>query len=145
VGSFYGGQAESHPSAGMAAGLMMIFGGAYLTLGGVVAGELSRVQLNQMNAASLLAFLYLLIFGSIIGFSAYNWLMKNASPAVLGTHTYVNPLVALVLGVTLAGETLTVNQVIGGLVILASVFLITRRKERQAEKVVVKELAVQEN
>jgi drug/metabolite transporter (DMT)-like permease len=145
VGSLFGSKAESHPSVGMAAGLMMTFGGLFLTAAGVITGEAGKIDFSAMNSDSILAFLYLLVFGSIFGFTAFNWLMKNASTALLGTHTYVNPLVAVLLGVAIAGETLTLNQAAGGAFILVSLVLITRQDRVIESKSRNSELAIQEN
>ena len=69
--------------------------------------------------------IYLIIFGSLIGFSAYSWLLKNADPSMVSTYAYVNPVIAVLLGWSIAGESMTAQMLIGAFVIIASVVLIT--------------------
>jgi drug/metabolite transporter (DMT)-like permease len=78
----------------------------------------------------LLAFFYLIVFGAIVGYSAYIWLLRVTTPARVSTYAYVNPVVAVVLGWALAGEELTARMGVAALVIVAGVALITLSRER---------------
>ena len=78
--------------------MQMIGGGALLMIAGTIHGEWSSVHFDAISLKSILAFAYLVVFGSLIGFSAYVWLLSVASPAAVSTYAYVNPVVALLLG-----------------------------------------------
>jgi drug/metabolite transporter (DMT)-like permease len=90
------------------------------------------VDPGNISSASVLAFFYLVFFGSIVGFSAYIWLLRNTTPAVASTYAYVNPIVALLLGWALASEPLSLRTGLAALVILTSVVIITTQRTRGA-------------
>jgi drug/metabolite transporter (DMT)-like permease len=69
---------------------------------------------------------YLIVFGSVIAFSAYNWLLEHYSPTLVATHTYVNPVVAVLLGWWLAGEHVSINVMLSAAMVIAAVFLVDR-------------------
>lgn len=106
--------------------LEMIAGGVLLELAGVARGEPSQVHLREASVRSLLAFGYLVIFGSLVAFSAYMWLLKVSTPARVSTYAYVNPVVAVLLGWAFAGESLTARIGLSALVIVGAVALIIR-------------------
>ena len=83
-----------------------------------------------MSNAAWFALLYLIFFGSIAGFTAYVWLLHHQSPTKVGTYAYVNPVVAVMLGYWLGGETLGARTVMGGVFVLASVVAITTARAR---------------
>jgi len=114
-------------SARMSTALQMVAGGAWLLLAGLATGEVGRFDPAAVSLHSLLAFLYLIVFGSLVGFSAYIWLLRATTPARASTYAYVNPVVALLLGWSLAGEPLTGRILLATGVILSSVVLITIR------------------
>jgi drug/metabolite transporter (DMT)-like permease len=95
----------------------------------VVAGERLTVV---PSAASLGAFAFLVVFGSLIAFTAYGWLIRNAPSPLVSTYAYVNPAVAVFLGWLLAGEHVGARELVAGLVILSSVALLAIRHERRA-------------
>ena len=109
----------------MGAGMQMMAGGSLLLLLGVVAGDLPRLRTMNPSWLSIGAFFYLLVFGSLVGFTAYSWLLKNVTPARAATYAYVNPVVAVLLGWFLASEPLTPRMMIAAGVIIGSVVLIT--------------------
>ncbi len=110
--------------------LNMIAGGLMLTVAGGFNGEFGRMALDTFSLKSGLALAYLILFGSLIGFSAYMWLVKNSSPARASSNFYVNPLVAVFLGWLLAGETLTGRTLMAAAVIAGAVLLIVTQKEK---------------
>ena len=115
----------SHPRSVLQSGAMqMLAGGVALCLAAFVLGEGSQFHPDAVSARSILAMLYLILAGSIIAFSAYIWLLQVASPARVGTYAFVNPIVAVVMGWTFAGETFAANTWIAALFILAGVILI---------------------
>jgi drug/metabolite transporter (DMT)-like permease len=120
--------ASRHPiktSTWMASGMQMLSGGILLLLLGLVTGDPQRLDLARASWLSIGAFFYLLVFGSLVGFTAYSWLLRNVSPARAATYAYVNPVVAVLLGWFLANEPITLRMIIGAAVIIGSVALIT--------------------
>jgi len=117
-------------SAALGNGMQMLAGGVGLFLGGLLRGELGGVDASAFSTASLLAVLYLVVFGSLVAFSAYIWLLQNTTPAVASTYAYVNPIVALLLGWGLADEPLSSRTVLAAFGILAAVMIITAQRSR---------------
>ena len=124
-GSIYSRSVALPSSARLSTAMQMLAAGALLLLAGVIAGETSRVSLATMSTRSLIAVAYLIIFGSIIGFTAYSWLLTVSSAAKVSTYAYVNPVVALVLGWALADEPLNARTLLAACIVLAGVALIT--------------------
>lgn len=116
----------------MATGLEMLTGGVILLLVGLASGEASNLDLAGASAKSLLALAYLIVFGALVGFTAYVWLLRVAPPALVSTYAYVNPVVAMFLGWALAGEPLTTGMLTAAAVILTGVTLITLFRNRPA-------------
>jgi drug/metabolite transporter (DMT)-like permease len=107
------------------AGTQMILGGL-ISLGiSFIIGDFAKLNLHQVTPKAVWAFAYLLTFGSIIGFLVFSWLSKVASPTLVATYTYVNPLVAMFLGWLLAGEKLHPLMIVSGAIIITAVILIT--------------------
>jgi drug/metabolite transporter (DMT)-like permease len=92
-------------------------------------GELAHVDLSHVSTVSWIGFGYLIIFGSLIGFTAYVWLVRNVPPAQAATYAFVNPVVAVVLGWAIAGEPLTVRTGVAAAVIVAAVGSITLKTQ----------------
>jgi len=135
IGSLYSRNAELPSSPLLATSMEMITGGAGLLLLGVVGGEWARLDVDAFSPRSLLAFGYLVVFGSWVAFTAYTWLLRAAPTPLVSTYAYVNPLVAIVLGHVLAGEPLTARTLLAAAIIVGSVALITavRPGEREAQ------------
>ena len=112
----------------------MIAAGIVFLLVSLISGETSGFDWKTVPAASWWAVIYLIIMGSLAGFSAYVFLLKVRPVSQVGTHVYVNPVVAVLLGVFIAGEKMTLLQVTGLTVILASVLLINLARYRQTTK-----------
>jgi len=124
-GSLYGLKAPSPKSPVLASGMQMLSGGAVLFLFGSASGEWSKFNPDAVSQNSILALSYLIVFGSIVAFTAYSWLLKNASPSIVSTYAYVNPVVAVLLGWALANEALSLQMLVGAAIIIGSVALIT--------------------
>lgn len=134
LGSMYGLRATTPKSSLLTAGMQMLSGGAVLSLVGTLRGEWTTFSVADITAASWLAAGYLIVAGSLIGFTAYSWLLKNAEPAMVATYAYVNPVVAVFLGWLVAGESFTAQMLVGAAIIVGSVVLITsHNKEEKAE------------
>jgi drug/metabolite transporter (DMT)-like permease len=123
-GTYYSRQAVQHPSHFMATGLNMLAGGSLLLLGSAFSGELALFDPVTISLKSWLALAYLVAFGSLVGFSAYMWLVKVTTPTLASSNFYVNPVVAVILGWALAGEPLTAHIILPAAAIIAAVILI---------------------
>jgi drug/metabolite transporter (DMT)-like permease len=125
IGSLYSRGARLPSSPLLGTGMEMLTGGAGLLLLGVLTGEWSRLNLSTISARSLWGLAYLIVFGSLIGFAAYTWLLRVAPTPLVSTYAYVNPIVAILLGHLMAGEILTPRILMATAIIIASVALTT--------------------
>ena len=123
-GSLYARRARLPRSAIVVTAMEMLCGGAVLLVAATVNGELGRVHPEHFSVRSILAVLYLVVFGSIIAFSAYVYLLNHVSAALAGTYAFVNPAVAVLLGALVLHEPLSPAVVVGGAVIIAGVALV---------------------
>jgi drug/metabolite transporter (DMT)-like permease len=124
-GSLYSRTAKLPSSSLLATAMEMVTGGILLFIASFVTGEWTRIRLDQVSLRSGFSWLYLIVFGSLIGYTSYMWLLKNVNPERVSTYAYVNPVVALFLGWALASETLSIQDIIAALIILTSVAVIT--------------------
>jgi drug/metabolite transporter (DMT)-like permease len=124
-GSVYNSRGARPESATMSTGLQMLGGSVALVASGLALGEGHRASISQISAASWVGWLYLVTFGSLIGFTAYIYLLKEVSPAKASTYAYVNPVVAMLLGWAIAGEAITPRTLVAATIILGGVALIT--------------------
>ena len=123
AGSLYARPPRLPRSLALSAGMSLTSGGILLLAVSWGARELTGFSVREISSTSFAALAYLVVFGSLVGFSAYSWLLRVAPPSRVATHAYVNPLVAIALGSALAGEPLTSTIVCAGLVIAAGVAL----------------------
>jgi drug/metabolite transporter (DMT)-like permease len=131
AGSVYSRRAPLPESPLLGTGMEMLAGGALLLAAGTLAGEWGRVELAAVSARSALALLYLILFGSLVGFTAYVWLLRHVEVAKVSTYAYVNPVVAVLLGWALAGEALTARTGAAAAVIVAAVAVITGARRQR--------------
>ena len=124
VGSLYAHRIEMPASMLLGTGMEMLGGGVLLLVAGSLSGEWMAFDPSGTTQKSLLAFLYLIFFGSLLGFTAYVWLLKVTTPARASTYAFVNPVIAVFLGWALADEPLSLRVVVATLVIVAAVALI---------------------
>lgn len=129
IGSIYGLRSPVPKSAILMAGMQMFSGGLILLVASLFMGEWSSFNIAEVSANSWFGLIYLIIFGSLIGFTAYSWLLRNAEPAMVATYAYVNPIIAVLLGWLIAGESFTGQMLIGAGVIVGSVVLITSHEK----------------
>jgi drug/metabolite transporter (DMT)-like permease len=125
IGSFWSRDADMPDSGLLTTGMEMLGGGLLLFLAGAVTGELNGFDVRAVSTASFVGWIYLIVFGSLIGFTSYIWLLDKVSPARLGTYAYVNPIVAVVLGWAFAGEALSLRTAIAAAIVICAVALIT--------------------
>jgi drug/metabolite transporter (DMT)-like permease len=125
IGSFWSRDAELPESGLLTTGMEMLGGGTLLVIVGVLSGEIGDFDIYRVSKESAIGLLYLITFGSLIGFTSYIWLLDKVSPARLGTYAYVNPIVAVLLGWAIAGESLTVRTGVAAAIVICAVALIT--------------------
>ena len=129
----------------LSTGMEMLMGGLLLMAAGVLTGEIPKVHFAEVSQRSALALTYLILFGSLIGFTAYIWLLKVGSPTRAATYAYVNPVVAVALGWALAGEAISPRTILAMGVIVGGVVLITSSRTKPptvepAQKAAAKEV-----
>jgi drug/metabolite transporter (DMT)-like permease len=128
TGSLYALHAELPESLLLSSGMEMIAGGILLLVAGGVAGEVGELRPSAVSARSILAFAYLVVFGSIVAYNAFRYLLDVSTPSHVSTYAYVNPVVAVVLGWLLAGEALNTRTLLGAAVIVSAVAMVTAGK-----------------
>jgi drug/metabolite transporter (DMT)-like permease len=137
IGSFYSRHAHLPSSPALANGMEMLVGGAGLLLVGALIGEVRELHFAAVTSHSLLAMAYLVVFGSIIGFSSYIWLFRSTTPTRASTYAYVNPVIAVIIGWLVGGEELPGRVALAAAFIIAAVAAITvfgTRKSSEAMK-----------
>jgi drug/metabolite transporter (DMT)-like permease len=123
-GSLYSRRAPLPGVPLLGTAMEMLAGGVILLLAGALTGEWARLDPGAVSSRSLLALAYLILFGSLMGFTAYLWLLRNTTPARASTYAYVNPVVAVFLGWAVLGEPLTWQTLLAAAVIVCAVVLI---------------------
>ena len=130
-GTIYARSASLPRRPNVGAGMEMIAAGVLLAIAGVATGELGRLHPTQVPLAAVGAMLYLIVFGSLLAYTAYGWLLRNVSTTIVSTHAYVNPVVAIALGAAVLGEPVTGMTVLAGLLVVLSVVLIIGLPKRR--------------
>ena len=133
IGMVYSRSAKLHPDDSMAAAMSLLAGAVMLFLAGTVTGEAAKFDLAFISVKSLAALGYLAIAGSLVAYLAYFWLLKRFPPTLIATHTYVNPVVALILGWSIAGEVFNSRFVLGGVVVITAIALVGRATSREGQ------------
>ncbi len=134
IGSLYSRRARLPSSQLLGAAMEMIGGGALLLVVGAVLGEWKHFAFAHVTLHSAIAWVYLTMVGSLVGFTAYVWLLKVTTPARVSTYAYVNPVVAVFLGWAFANEPITQRTMLAALaIIIAVVIIVTRSKEVPTE------------
>jgi drug/metabolite transporter (DMT)-like permease len=131
LGSIYSRDAAMPKSALLATGMEMLTGGIMLTVLGIITREPMQFDLADVSARSIAGFVYLTTIGSLVGFTAYIWLLTVQPASRVSTYAYVNPVVAVFLGWALAGEAISLRTVIAAAIIIGAVALITIARSSQ--------------
>lgn len=136
LGMLYSKQSKSLPADSLARAAMAMLLGSWmlLTVAGV-SGEFRGFHWAAVSSRSMFGLLYLIVFGSMIAFSAYMWLLERCSPTLVATHTYVNPVVAVFLGWALANEMVTGRTLIAAVLVVASVIFVSFGHSEGRERV----------
>ena len=127
LGTIMARRAVIPSSAALASGMELLAGGAALLVLGAATGEFSSLHLGQVSTRSWLALGYLIVFGSIVAFSAYGIAVRALPTATVATYAYVNPVIAVLLGALILNERLTPATIAGGVLIVGAVVLVVRR------------------
>ncbi|HQI87122.1 MAG TPA: drug/metabolite exporter YedA [Anaerolineae bacterium] len=136
AGSLYSRKAQLPASPLLGTAMEMLVGGAALLVFGILVGNARALQAGAIAPASWLGLGYLIIFGSLIGFTAYTWLLRVAPTPLVSTYAYVNPVVAVVLGFLIADEPLTTRSLLATAIIVGAVVLTTRRTSPKLKPVI---------
>jgi drug/metabolite transporter (DMT)-like permease len=120
----------------MSSGVQMLTGGVFLAFTSAALGEFHDFHPSSVSLGAWLSLLYLIVAGSIIGFTAYVWLIHHESPTKVGTYAYVNPVVAMLLGYFLGGEVLGLRAIAGTLFVLTSVVAITTSQAKKQAAII---------
>jgi drug/metabolite transporter (DMT)-like permease len=129
LGSIYARGADMPKSTLISTGMQMLAGSVALFVVSVVTGELNGFSFGEVSMRSWWGLVYLITFGSLVGFVSYGWLLHNAPVSLTSTYAYVNPVVAVILGWLLADEALDTRIVIASAIIIGSVILINSARQ----------------
>jgi drug/metabolite transporter (DMT)-like permease len=144
VGTAYSHGVKLPSSTVLSAAMQMIAGGTSLYIASIVSGEMGRVHASSFTLRSTGALIYLIVFGSIIAFTVFTWLVSVCRPSLVSTYAYVNPVIAVFLGWMLANETIGIHTIVATVVILCGVALVSTRtpqnEERESSRVVCNDL-----
>jgi drug/metabolite transporter (DMT)-like permease len=130
VGIIYSRRSHLSGQPLLLSSLSLLAGSAQLLLVGTIAGEYRKFSFSAITPRSWIALAYLILFGSVVAFTAYNWLLEHYSPTLVATHTYVNPVVAVLLGWLFAGEAVTLNVCLATAMVIGAVMLVDRGTAR---------------
>ncbi len=132
IGSYFSRRVTLPRDPLASTGTQMLVGGTGLLVAGTLTGEPALVHVESFSTASVVALLYLIVFGSVIAYTAYTWLLQNASVSRVSTYAYVNPLVAIVLGSALLNEPVDALIVVGAAMIVVAVSVVVRTESSRA-------------
>ena len=134
IGSLYARYNPLPRSALLGTGMEMLLGGVALVVGGVLLGEVGRTDVAEFSTDSVVAFFYLVVFGSIVAFTAYTWLLANVSVSTVATYAYVNPIVAVALGALFYQEAITPRTLIAAVLIIGAVVAMVSGRPREVDE-----------
>jgi drug/metabolite transporter (DMT)-like permease len=135
IGTYYSQRVPLPRDPFVATAAQLVLGGLGLGVVALVTGELGLLQAAAFSDRSIVAFVYLVTFGSIVAYTAYTWLLQNAAVSKVATYAYVNPVVAIVLGWWILAEEINPSMVVGGAMIVVAVGLVVRTESRTAAPV----------
>ena len=135
VGVVYSRRSHLSGNPLLLSALSLLAGSAQLLLVGTIAGEYRGFSPASVSLRSWLSLGYLIVFGSVVAFTAYNWLMEHYSPTLVATHTFINPIVAVLLGWLLASEAVTFNVLLSAAMVVSAVILVDRGMARLPQRI----------
>jgi drug/metabolite transporter (DMT)-like permease len=128
TGSFTSSRVTLPSNPFLSTALQMMCGGLLMLFIGLVAGETGDVHSDAFHTDAVLAWAYLVVFGSLVAFTAYVWLLQNAPISKVATYAYVNPVIAILLGALILSEDVTLTILAGAVIIVGSVAAIVRQE-----------------
>ena len=131
IGTYFSKRVDLPADPLVNTGAQMIVGGTGLFVTGVAFGELGLVQPERFTTDALFSFAYLIVFGSVLAYTAYTWLLQHASVSRVATYAFVNPVIAIILGAALLGEDISATMLIGAAMIVVAVAIVVRGESRQ--------------
>ncbi|MCB0717211.1 MAG: EamA family transporter [Bacteroidetes bacterium] len=134
IGSLFGRHADLPTDPFLSTAVQMGMGGVALLVAGLFMGEVTDLRLAGITLASFAAWAYLVVFGSIVAFTAYVWLMRHAAPSLVSTHAFVNPVVAVMLGWIVLNETLSGRLFVATALLVAGLVFIGRSGQRRGPR-----------
>ncbi len=134
AGSLYARRAALPRSQLLGTGMEMLAGGVVLVVAGTAIGEVGRTDVSAFSVQSLVALAYLAVFGSLVAFTAYSWLLANVPVSTVGTYAYVNPIVAVALGAVILSEPVTPRTLLATAIIIGAVVAMVSGRPRQTEE-----------
>jgi drug/metabolite transporter (DMT)-like permease len=134
LGSLYATRGPLPKRPLVATAMEMLCGGVLLVIAGLLTGEAAALRIDRISLGSWLSMLYLVVFGSLVAFSAYVWLLTKVPTQAVATYAYVNPLVAVLLGWAVLGERVTAQTLIAAALIIIAVALILSRPPVSTER-----------
>ena len=134
IGSLYARYNPLPRSALLGTGMEMVLGGMALLVGGVLLGEVGRTDVADFSTRSIVAFAYLVVFGSIVAFTAYTWLLANVPVSTVATYAYVNPVVAVALGALVYTEPITPRTLLAAILIIGAVVAMVSGRPREVDE-----------
>jgi drug/metabolite transporter (DMT)-like permease len=142
-GSIFSRNATLPPIPFQAAGMEMLVGGTLMGIVGLLLGEGSHIYFTTLSLRSILSLLYLIVFGSLLTYVAYLWLLKNTSVAAVSTYAYINPMVAIFLGWWLANEIIGLRIIVAAAIIIGSVAMIIGQRNPPSPRTITLQSATQ--
>ena len=133
IGSLYTRYAKDPADPFSGAAVQMLLGGLWLILVSLIVGEFFHLDPSRFSSNSILAWIYLMLMGSLVTFTTFIWLMKHTSPSLVATYSYVNPIVAVFLGWFFLNEPVSPRIFAAGAVIVAGVAIITFARSRKSK------------
>jgi drug/metabolite transporter (DMT)-like permease len=133
AGSIYVRHASLPRSGALGTGMEMLAGGCALLIGGVLLGEVGQTDVAAFSTQSVVALAYLVVFGSIVAFTAYTWLLANVPVSVVATYAYVNPVVAVALGALILSEPITPRTLLAAAIIIGAVVAMVSGRTRETD------------
>ena len=130
AGIIYSRQSKLSGNPMLLSALSLLSGCVMLLITGLLVGEARGFSSAHVSTRAWLALAYLIVFGSVVAFTAYNWLLEHYSPTLVATHTYVNPIVAVLLGWLYGGEVITVKVIFAAVMVIGAVILVDRGTNR---------------
>lgn len=133
IGSIYARRAPLPRSNLLGTGMEMLAGGAALVIVGSLLGEIGRTDVSDFSLRSIVAISYLIVFGSIVAFTAYTWLLAHVPVTTVGTYAYVNPIVAVALGAIILREPITIRTLLASVIIIGAVVAMVSGRPRDED------------